>query len=66
VSKFWRGFLFALCIESLLQDSHGGLDGYIRYLESGNWVDGAITIPLAMAGVLAIAWYELTHREVKL
>lgn len=44
---FWIGFVTAVCVTSLVHDALG------PELALGLWVDWRITVPLALAGLMA-------------
>lgn len=50
MSRFNLGFLTALFVNSLVQDALGK-----EYLLK-NWVDAKITLPLALVGLVLVAW----------
>lgn len=54
MSRFNLGFLTAVFVTSLVQDALGK-----EYLVR-NWIDSRVTVPLALAGLVLVAW---THNR---
>lgn len=56
--SFHAGVVFAICIESLVQDALGR-EGYIAVVRA-HWISGWITVPIALVGLtlaLAAHWH---------
>ena len=58
---FMCGFLIAMAIYSLLQDTFGQ-ERYLR-LVAENWIPGWITVPLALVVVLSCYWIYFRRRR---
>jgi len=64
MSNFWRGFLVCDCMISLFSDFLGR-DAYSSYVYN-NWVDSAITVPIAIGVLFFLAVEYLIKKRLPL
>ena len=51
---FWMGWWFSSCMRSLIEDFYGK-ESFMRMCQDG-WVSGWITVPLALFGIMVVAF----------